>query len=382
MKKMVLGLLIGVLLAVPAEAGATDVTVRVEGATQTLLPRTVVTLPTVAPKPDGTNDCAADSAGAALWVATGGQWSGTHYSFGYAVETIKGEGHNFPDPDYWEFWLNGKSASAGVCETPLSAGDQVLMIVQRCEMAADYSCTNPPVLPLALTVPGSAQSGVPFTVKVDLLAKDGSRTAAPGVTITGGSGPVLTGADGSAQLTVDTPGPAVALTATKAGSVRDGATLRVTAPDEPAPAPEPVPAPCVTNGADGHCGSPDRTAPSLRLAAPLEGKRFTRRTAPTTLKGSVTTGASGVAKIELRITRRTGARCVMYDGARERFVRMKRCGAQRGLWFPIGTSAGWSYMLPGPLARGRYVVDVRVTDNAGNTTTLARGTTRSVFHVG
>ncbi len=374
---MVLGLLVGALLTVPAQAGATDVTVRVEGAAQTLVQRTTVTLPATAPKPDGTNACAAGSAGAALWVATGGQWSGTHYSFGYAVETIKGESHNFPDPDYWEFWLNGKSASAGVCETPVSAGDQVLMIVQRCEMAADYSCTNPPLLPLALTVPGSAQAGVPFAVKAELLAKDGSRTAASGVTITGGSGPVVTGADGSAQVTVDSAGAAVALTAAKAGAVRDEATLRVTAPDEPSL----PPVVCVTNGADGLCGSPDRTTPSVRLAAPLEGKRFTRAKAPRTLKGSVTTGPSGIAKIELRITRRTGARCVMYDGARERFVRMARCGAERGVWFPVGTSADWSYLLPGPLARGRYVVDVRVTDRAGNTTTLARGTTRSVFHV-
>lgn len=378
---MVLGLLIGVLLAVPAQAGATDVTVRVEGATQTLVPRTTVTLPATAPKPDGTNACAADSAGAALWVATGGGWSGTWYGSmsDYLLTSVKGESYSYPDPRSWELWVDGRSVSSGTCTTHLAAGSDVLLLVQRCDdYDSNFNCTTPPTLPLKLTAPAAVTAGTPFTVTVRLLARDGSATPAAGVTITGGSGPVVTGADGSAQVTVDSAGSAVVLTAAKTGTVRDEALLRVTAPDEPPP----PPAVCVTNGADGLCGSPDRTPPSLRLAAPLEGKRFTRAGAPRTLKGSVVTGPSGIAKIELRITRRSGARCVMYDGARERFVRMARCGAERGRWFSIGTSADWSYLLPGPLARGRFVVDVRVTDRAGNVTTLARGTTRSVFNVG
>lgn len=377
---MVLGLLIGVLLAVPAGAGATDVTVRVEGATQTLVPKQSVTLPAVAPQPDGINACSAGSAGAALWVATGGQWSGTWYgSMGdYLLTSVKGESYTYPDPRSWELWVDGRSAATGPCGTSLAAGADVLLLVQRCdEYDSDYNCTTPPTLPLRLAVPATATAGVPFTVTVKLLARDGTATAASGVTIGGGREPVTTGADGTAQVTIDSAAAAVALNASKAGTVRDSATLRVLAPDVPVPAP-PV---CVSNGADGLCGSPDRTAPAVRLAVPLEGRRFTRATAPRTLKGSVTTGPSGVARIELRITRRTGKRCVMYDGARERFVRMRRCGAARGVWFPIGTGADWSYLLPGPLARGRYVVDVRATDRAGNVTTLARHSTRSVFFV-
>ena len=63
---------------------------------------------------------------------------------------------------------------------------------------------------------------------------------------------------------------------------------------------------------------------------------------------------------------------------RARFVGA-RCG--RGHSFHVSSSASFSYLLPKRLGPGRYVLDVSALDAAGNRTTLARGTSRLVFHV-
>jgi hypothetical protein len=51
----------------------------------------------------------------------------------------------------------------------------------------------------------------------------------------------------------------------------------------------------------------------------------------------------------------------------------------------VGTTADWSYLLPSALGRGRYVLDVFVTDGRGNrlaSRDLQRGSSRVVFTVG
>jgi hypothetical protein len=57
-----------------------------------------------------------------------------------------------------------------------------------------------------------------------------------------------------------------------------------------------------------------------------------------------------------------------------------RCG--RDAYFPVSSSASFSYLLPSSLPRGRYVFDIQALDAWGNHTTLARGTSRTVFYVG
>jgi hypothetical protein len=54
----------------------------------------------------------------------------------------------------------------------------------------------------------------------------------------------------------------------------------------------------------------------------------------------------------------------------------------RGRWFAVGDRAQWSYLLPARLGRGRWVLDVEVTDRTGRRdTTLQRGRNRVVFFV-
>ncbi len=72
--------------------------------------------------------------------------------------------------------------------------------------------------------------------------------------------------------------------------------------------------------------------------------------------------------MQLRLTRRLGRRCATLDAARERWVRPARCGAAGGRWFSVGDRVSWSYLLPAALTRGRYVLDVRTVDGAGNAT--------------
>ena len=363
-------------LALPSAAGAADpsVTVRVEGTADTLLARTAVPLSGAPVVRDG-NSCPGDSAAAALERATVGAWGGT-WNAGFSdweLTQIKGESHSFAAPAYWGFFLGEAVANLGICGQKLQAGDRLLF--------APAPSNFDPIGVLTLEgVPATAAPGAPFTVTVkrtatgygpppdylpivETLPLPGAAIALPGW------GSAVTGADGTAAITLTGTGPAT-LRATKDGEVRSAA--------------EPV---CVTTGADGLCGSltpapgaatlaaaADVTPAAERISGLREGARFTRRTAPRTLSGTVESGPSGLKDVLLRLTRRAGARCQAYDAARERWVRAPRCGTEGGRWFSVGARASWSYLLPAALTAGRYVLDVRTVDGAGNVT---RGADRS-----
>ena len=128
----------------------------------------------------------------------------------------------------------------------------------------------------------------------------------------------------------------------------------------------------------------DRRRRSLRHEgqALREGQRFAKGKGPRSLRGTVTPDPSGIADVLLRLTRNDRGRCQTFDGRSERLVALKRCGARHGKWFSAGDREQWSYLLPARLARGRYVLDVRVRDRAGNVDSLLQRTrTRVVFTV-
>lgn len=391
------GLFAGLLLLVLAAAFAppaavaapSAVTVRVEGKTQTLVPRVGVTTTTTPVVKDGNpaHSCTGTSAAGALELATVGAWGGTWFDgLGYAVENVKGESHAFPDPDFFTFWLNNRESAVGVCGAELQAGDEVLIFVARCESApAPVYCSNPPVLPLGLTAPKKATIGAPFNVTVVEHATNGTPTPVAGATVNGGAAPATTGADGVASVTLAQGGDAM-LRATKANRAPSaseavcatngsdglcGTTVPVT-----------VATPCVHDGDDGRCGTPDRKHAFSFIRGIAEQQRFRAGGAPRTLRGDVSTDPSGLASVKLRLTRAGGGRgCAYFSGRSERF-RPMRCGAKNGSYFRLGDRAGWSYLLPGALGRGRYVLDVVAIDKAGNREPLARGRNRVVFHVG
>lgn len=401
MVSRLLAVLVGgsILTALPGPAlaaGPADVTVRVEGAVSTLVPRTAVRTDATPINKDGhpTHSCSGTGAAGALEKATGGDWSGPWFDgLGYAVNTIKGESHAYPEPEYFALWINHRSASEGVCgtSTELQQGDAVLFFVDRCVADPNtFLCTNPPVLPLALSTPRSATPGAPFNVGVVEYAPDGTPAPVAGATVSGGDAPVATNAAGSASVTVSAGGP-FSLRATKAGRApsasepacatngRDG-RCGTSSPGAAAPVASGQ-APCATNGRDGRCGSADREAPSVAITGIREQHRFARGKGPRRITATIKPDPSGLQVVKLRLTRRIGARCTYYSARSERFRRAP-CGVNRSPWSAIGDRREVDYLLPRKLPRGRYLLDVNAVDKAYNRDDARRrGGNRVVFHV-
>ncbi len=368
------------LCAGPAFAGPT-VTVRVEGETATLLPATKVTLS--APEP--VSGCPANSAAAAINLAVGGKWDHGGSS-GNFTETILGETHSFThESDAWTEWVNYKLGH-GICSDLLSEGDEVLMVADH-EPGPSYA---PTVLPLVVTgAPATVQAGTAFTVKVSAVHTPpepepgaGAPEPAEGVTVSGAGVSAVTGPGGVATLTLASPGQAT-LRATKAGDA-PSSTFTV----------------CVHNGNDGNCGTPSPRgsagpvalgAPPVTVAAPYvgpfalvpavsgltDGHVYPHGAGPRLLSGTVHSH-NAISSVDLELRREYRGRCWAYDGTREGF-RTAHCG--RGSFFQVASDGTFSYQLPSALRPGRYVLDIKASDSAGNHTALARGSSRIVFYV-
>jgi hypothetical protein len=379
---------LGLLGATPAlAAGPADVDVRVEGTSDTLVPRARVTTTTAPVGKPGDGTCSGTSALGALDRATGGDWGGvfsTTYGPQYEVRTIKGETHWAPfgsDPaPYWTFWVNYRVAEQGLCDTELQEGDEVLMFPD----CYGSQCGGPSPTPLRISgVPASARPGDTATVTVEEFAVSSGwppvTTAAPSdnATVAAGGQTVTTGADGRAAVTFAGSGPQ-SVRATKPGHVRTAAEPVCVTTGADGACGSSVPAGCTTSGHDGRCGTKDAEAPRATIVGISDGKRFTRRTAPRTLRGTVTADPTGIRAVKLRLTRQAGGRCWKYSGRSERFV-ARSCGTRS--WFRIGDRQDWSYLLPARLGRGRYVLDAAALDKAGNRDAIQRGRNRVAFTV-
>lgn len=364
MKHIRAGLATGLLIALAAPVAHADVTVRVEGATQTLVD---VAVPRTGPDvvKDGAT-CSGSSAGGALDRAVNGDWAGTSYSFGLSVDRIRGEDYPFGADKYWNFDLNRVGASQGACDTAVQDGDEVLFFA-ACA-GATTGCSPFDAPRLEATAPATATTGVPFTVSVRQFVGTSAPSASVGATVSGGVAPVSTGADGRATVTVATPGT-VNLTVTKGDGVRDSAKVTVTAPGQPTPTPSVSPTPTAT---------PDTKAPRSTVRDFDDGRIFRKRSnAPRTLRVAVR-DASGLRSVFLGLTRRRAGRCTAFSDVRGRFVR-STCGEHER--FRVGSSKDVSFLLPKRLAKGRYTVTVRATDASGNRERLADGRNRVVFYV-
>jgi hypothetical protein len=349
--------------AVVAAPSAQAVTVRVEGESATLVDSVVTTTATPVSKDGGAHTCAGTSAAGALEQATGGDWTGPWFDgFGFSAATIRGESHPFLSGAYWSLLLDGVPASVGLCDLVPQAGDEVLL--------AAVPETDLSPSPLVLQgVPATATAGCPVPVRVARVLPSGALEPVAGATVAG----AVTGAAGTASVTFTASG---AVKATKPGLVRSAAKPVTVTPGACGPAP-PLPP---VDGA--RPAARDRTAPRARITSIREGARFRRGRGPRTLAGRVSADPSGIAAVRVRLKRNRGGVCAGWDARRERLVPIKRCGTHRfGRWFSVGTAPRWSYLLPGRLGRGRYVLDVQARDRAGNATLIDRGRTRVIFRV-
>ena len=216
------------LAALPAAAGATNVTVRVEGHNKALLaPRTVhVRSGWITRYGAPRGKCPASSAQGALDAATSHRWRGTWTTqFGpeYEVTSILGETHSFSSKYYWEIFTNNVAATAGGCEIKLHRGETLLFAAVPQSVVTQY--------PLGVSVPSRVIAGRPFDVKVVYYnAKGKARPLANAKVTLGGisAEPVphggvtaKTNAKGIARVTESHAG-LMDVTASKAGSSKVG----------------------------------------------------------------------------------------------------------------------------------------------------------------
>lgn len=360
------GLLLAVLAVPVAHA---DVTVRVEGQSKTLLPRTAVTQ---SAGTDAATTCPGDSASAAIERATNGNWDRQPY-----ITTILGESHDFSNSDAWGVWVFRGGlfkVSNGVCTERLAAGEELLVSFQV--FGANFA---PTLYPLWVTdVPATVTTGVPFTVTInqaacetsDCLPGEGHRVAGAGATVTAGDATATAGPDGKATLTVTKAG-SVTVRATAAGA-NPSAAEPVTVSDPLPPGVTPTPTPATTAVPTATL---DTRPPYSSITGIKEQQTFRKGKGPRTLTARVD---EPVAQITLGLTRQVGRKCWAFSDAKAKFVRSK-CG--RHPRFTAGVTSDLSYLLPARVAKGRYVLDVVSTDQAGNEEQLARGRNRVVFFV-
>jgi hypothetical protein len=380
---LLVALMLTVFLHAAAALASPTVTVRVVGESSTLLPLTAVTLE----HPEPVSECPADSANAAINLAVGGNWDhgDEEGSKGDFTETILGETHIFEQTKTtWDVWIDDKWGG-GICEDILTEGEEALLIADH--LPETY---EPQVLPLVFSsVPADAVTGVPFNVVVDKIhtrpgtyPEEGEGTPEPetGVTVSGGGSSATTNGSGVATLTLTQSGT-YALIASRSGD----------APSAPVNV-------CVRASGESGCGmtaSPNSSTSTLtsptvtgapykgpyalvpKLTSVIDGHVYKRGHAPRVLSGEVL-AHTAVTSISLTLRREYRGRCYAFDGVSTRFVRA-RCGT--GSSFKVSDNGLFSYLLPASLLPGRYVLDIKATDAAGNYTTLARGTSRIVFYV-
>jgi hypothetical protein len=391
--RLITGLLAtGCLLLGASPAGAAGapagVSVRVEGAGDTLVARTALTTTTAPVVKDGdpSHSCSGTSVAGALEQATAGDWSGSwDPSFAYAVQAIKSEAHAFGSGNYWGLFVNDKPSSTGICDTELQTGDEVLFA------PLPESGATAGVLRLN-GVPATAAPGSRIAVTVtrtattyDPVTYDPTTSTGPGagVTVSGGAATATTGPDGTAQVVLGQTGPA-SLRAARGGDIRSASEpVCVTTGDDGqcgTAVPPPGAAPCATDGRDGRCGTRDLEAPLAAITGIADRQVFAAGHGPRTVRGRAS-DPSGLLMVKVRLSRDDHGRCSYFSGRKERFV-PSRCGATHGFWFGIGDRADWSYLLPSRLSRGRYVLDVNAIDKAHNRDDLRRrGGNRVVFEV-
>jgi len=375
--------LLGLLAAAGAAAEPTSVTVRVEGLSETKLPPTPVALGTAPVVKDGnaSHACGGGTALAALELATGGNWNGPWNSkFNqYEIFSIEGETHEFEPSSkanyFWSFWLDEKESEVGACEAQLQPGDRLLFFPS----CFGEACPSPAPLPLGVQAPASAGVGEAVQVTVSRFTPAGVASNVAGATVAGGGASATTDALGHATLSFASAGETL-LRVSAPGSVRTETTV------------------CVHAGNDGTCGTqaPALAAPppAVHAAAPPPPYKgpyaviaqvtsvrdqhvYAPAGAPRVLSGTVSAHVA-VTSVSISLRRRHAGRCSVYNAVRERFVRA-RCG--RSEFFAVARGASFSYLLPGKLGPGAYVLEVHANDAAGNQVTAAFGKSRIRFYV-
>jgi hypothetical protein len=279
--------------------------------------------------------------------------------------TQVGSDVNETSPPYasWGYAVDDTTAPVGGCQVSLAPGSEVLWA---------YNYANLKHL-LSLSGPSRVTVGVPFTVHVvdgqtgEPISGAAIGELVSGVTNTISSSPT-TNAAGNATVTL-TQGGTVTFKATQSESVRSNG-LAVSAGNVACACALIVPLP-----------TPKPALPDVaKIAGVKNGHAYSRRSAPRLLAGVVDVPVGGTLReVRISLQRRYRGRCFDFSGSRESFVRTKKCGS--AVFFSVGGSESFSYLLPTRLPKGSYVYDIEAVDSAGESTKLVSGISHVVFQV-
>ena len=194
----------------------------------------------------------------------------------------------------------------------------------------------------------------------------------------------------------------------------------------------PPPPPCIHDGDDGFCGTPDRKAPQATVLGISSGASITTLDAPDEIVGMITPDPSGIKSVRLRftkaagtlVTKKTATRrvCRRVKGkkrCKRRPVYKKTCKRAKGKrhctkrklvkvvdtkipmcltisgtknylvkyrcskvpWITVAGETTFRFSLPVALGIGTYSVDVLVSDGVGNTDVLEDGRNHLSFKI-
>lgn len=206
-------LALAVASPVALAAGATQVTVRVEGKTHTLLKskrvRTHAGSVTRGGAPRGA--CPATSAAGALDVATGHHWSATWFSGldDLEIKRILGDTES-TKKFFWAIWVDNRFATTGACEIRLHRGEHLLFAV---DSVAHHEH------PLSIRAPRHTVAGKPIAVKVVWFSDSGASKPLAGARVTAAGVSAVTNRHGVAQVVPSHAGT-LAVGATDKGFIR------------------------------------------------------------------------------------------------------------------------------------------------------------------
>jgi hypothetical protein len=155
-----------------AAGSAPAVTVRVEGATKTLLPASTVSAPRTGSITKGgtsSGTCPSDSAAGALDAATHGRWSGSYFKgLGIDVSTILGTTLSYSKGSYWGFYVDNRLAPKGICDTKIVKGESLLF--------APVPAKGQAPKPIVVTAPKTVTAGKPFDLRAFVYTGKGNAT--------------------------------------------------------------------------------------------------------------------------------------------------------------------------------------------------------------
>ena len=419
-----------VMLGAAGSASAASVQFRVEVPGQALIPIANVALPdanVAGPGGLAGQTCSGNSVIGALSSATGGNWSGVWSdSTGWSIEKIASTTILPGSGRVWDVYVNDNYVNDQPCWATLADGDKVLLFARCTTSSVSCFSDDPITIEAAAT---ASPKGHPTVQLWELNTYfDG---AGRGTTVRSGPGtladvytPVGTVKTdqyyGVANISLTDSGPNV-VTAMKGNRVpgraiicvTDGAdgfcgtTLQGHNPFDPL-------AFCETTGDDGECGSPDKRPPVGHINAPKQAQVFTTstKTGLKLLKGTVDRDPSEVTGMQIRLKRQlavkvkklvskkkvrdkktgkrkikkiyktvTVTRCYGWKTSISDWAVLKSCKADAP-WFKADGDEIWSFEFLFPIPKGAYTLDAQATDGKGNVdSVLETGRNRVTFTV-